>query len=114
MQVRRRCVCAAAAVADAPPSLGADARPDKNGRFGKFGGKYVPETLMPALEELEAAYEECKSDPAFQVRHAPCWPRHAPRGGAGAASPRERREMPHPRGSKRSVSGVLRTSWRPP
>ena len=36
------------------------------GRFGDFGGKYVPETLMPALDELEAAYLEARSDPQFQ------------------------------------------------
>nr|WP_199295374.1 MULTISPECIES: tryptophan synthase subunit beta [unclassified Trichocoleus] len=36
------------------------------GRFGRFGGKYVPETLMPALLELEAAFEEYRQDPAFQ------------------------------------------------
>ncbi len=36
------------------------------GRFGEFGGRYVPETLMPALEELEGAYEEVRKDPAFQ------------------------------------------------
>ena len=35
------------------------------GRFGRFGGRYVPETLMPALEELEAAYEEARDDPAY-------------------------------------------------
>ena len=37
----------------------------KRGYFGQFGGQYVPETLMPALHELEAAYEEAKEDPAF-------------------------------------------------
>jgi len=42
------------------------ARPDSLGRFGKFGGKYVPETLMPALSELEAAYEQYRNDPGFQ------------------------------------------------
>lgn len=42
------------------------ARPDSLGRFGKFGGKYVPETLMPALSELEAAYEQYRNDPSFQ------------------------------------------------
>ena len=42
-------------------------RPDASGRFGKYGGKYVPETLITALAELEAAYAEIKSDPAFQV-----------------------------------------------
>src|SRR5256712_7118641 len=38
----------------------------KKGYFGQFGGQYVPETLMPALHELEAAYDEAKADPAFQ------------------------------------------------
>lgn len=37
-----------------------------NGRFGKYGGKYIPETLVPAIEELESAYEKNKSDPEFQ------------------------------------------------
>lgn len=36
------------------------------GRFGVYGGRYVPETLMAALEELEAAYNEVKDDAAFQ------------------------------------------------
>lgn len=36
------------------------------GKFGKYGGKYVPETLAPAIEELESAYEKCKNDPEFQ------------------------------------------------
>ncbi|HKG94132.1 MAG TPA: tryptophan synthase subunit beta [Gemmatimonadaceae bacterium] len=34
-------------------------------RFGVFGGRYVPETLIPALDELEAAYETAMADPAF-------------------------------------------------
>jgi tryptophan synthase beta chain len=37
------------------------------GRFGAYGGRYVPETLMAALEELEHAYAEAKEDPAFQA-----------------------------------------------
>ncbi|NET02833.1 MAG: tryptophan synthase subunit beta [Sphaerospermopsis sp. SIO1G2] len=41
--------------------------PDKLGRFGRFGGKYVPETLMPALAELEAAYQQYRHDPNFQA-----------------------------------------------
>jgi tryptophan synthase beta chain len=36
------------------------------GKFGKYGGKYIPETLAPAVEELESAYEKYKSDPDFQ------------------------------------------------
>ncbi|MGD9715015.1 MAG: tryptophan synthase subunit beta [Thermomicrobiales bacterium] len=40
--------------------------PDDRGRFGRFGGQYAPETLMPALEELEAAWAEASVDPAYQ------------------------------------------------
>ena len=39
--------------------------PDALGHFGEFGGQYVPETLMPALAELEAAYEQYREDPEF-------------------------------------------------
>ncbi|RIX53497.1 tryptophan synthase subunit beta [Paenibacillus nanensis] len=41
--------------------------PDVNGRFGKFGGRYVPETLMNALLELEEAYTHYSKDPDFQA-----------------------------------------------
>ena len=40
-------------------------RPDVAGRFGEFGGSYAPETLMPALAELDAAFTEAWADPAF-------------------------------------------------
>ncbi len=40
--------------------------PDNLGRFGPYGGKYVPETLMPALAELEAAYSQYKDNAEFQ------------------------------------------------
>ncbi len=40
--------------------------PDKNGHFGKFGGRYVPETLMPALLELEQAYDHYRRDREFK------------------------------------------------
>jgi tryptophan synthase beta chain len=40
--------------------------PDERGYFGEFGGRFVPETLMPALEELTVAYREAMADPAFQ------------------------------------------------
>ncbi len=36
-------------------------------RFGEYGGQYVPEVLVPALQELEKAYEEARRDPAFQA-----------------------------------------------
>ncbi len=39
--------------------------PDARGRFGRFGGQYAPETLMPALEELEQAWIDAQADPAF-------------------------------------------------
>ncbi|MBF6416739.1 tryptophan synthase subunit beta [Nocardia cyriacigeorgica] len=39
--------------------------PDENGRFGAFGGRYVPEGLMPALLDLEQAYRRARADPAF-------------------------------------------------
>jgi tryptophan synthase beta chain len=41
--------------------------PDKRGYFGEFGGRFVPETLVPALDELSSAYETCKKDKSFWV-----------------------------------------------
>ena len=41
--------------------------PDKTGHYGKFGGMFVPETLMTPLLDLEQAYEEAKADPSFQA-----------------------------------------------
>jgi tryptophan synthase beta chain len=43
-----------------------EAIPDASGHFGKYGGKFVPETLMAALEELEQVYLKAKADPAFE------------------------------------------------
>jgi tryptophan synthase beta chain len=43
------------------------AYPDAEGRFGDFGGRYVPETLMPLVLDLERAYRAAKTDPAFQA-----------------------------------------------
>ncbi len=40
--------------------------PDERGRFGDYGGRFVPETLMPALAELEEAYREASQDTGFQ------------------------------------------------
>jgi tryptophan synthase beta chain len=42
--------------------------PDNLGRFGSFGGRFVPETLMDALNQLTLAYDESRADPAFQAR----------------------------------------------
>ena len=41
--------------------------PDEDGHFGLFGGRYVAETLMPLLRQVEASYDEAKNDPAFQA-----------------------------------------------
>jgi tryptophan synthase beta chain len=41
--------------------------PDARGRFGDYGGRFVPETLVPALDELEAAWRAARADPAFQA-----------------------------------------------
>jgi len=46
------------------PALPSESRP---GRFGVYGGRYVPETLMAALTELEHEYAVAKADPAFQA-----------------------------------------------
>ena len=42
-------------------------QPDINGFYGKFGGQFVPETLMTAVIELDKAYREAKADPSFQA-----------------------------------------------
>lgn len=44
--------------------------PDENGRFGLFGGRFVAETLMPLILELEQAYEAAKADPAYHAETA--------------------------------------------
>ena len=46
------------------------ALPDAQGHFGRFGGRFVPETLMAPLVELERAYTRARRDPAFQARLA--------------------------------------------
>ncbi|CAN5149385.1 tryptophan synthase subunit beta [soil metagenome] len=43
------------------------AMPDDEGRFGPYGGRFVAETLMPLVLELNTAYEACKADPSFQA-----------------------------------------------
>src|SRR5713101_2688472 len=40
--------------------------PDERGRFGPYGGQYIPETLMAAVAELEVAYREARADPEFE------------------------------------------------
>ncbi len=50
-----------------PQLTAVEVRPDKLGRFGRFGGKYVPETLMPALTELEEAFYTYRNEAEFQA-----------------------------------------------
>ena len=44
--------------------------PDAHGHFGPYGGKFVPETLVSALDELEREYEQARKDPAFRREFA--------------------------------------------
>ena len=48
----------------------ADVLPDETGHFGRFGGRFVPETLMHAIEELEQAYDASRNDEDFQAELA--------------------------------------------
>ncbi len=56
---------AASASAAAPAGAPVSQVPSPDGRFGRFGGRYVPETLVAALDELAAEYEAARRDPAF-------------------------------------------------
>src|SRR4051812_3301750 len=58
-------------VAAKPAPAAPESLPDATGHFGRYGGIFVPETLMTALAELTAAYEQARTDPAFQqeLRH---------------------------------------------
>lgn len=47
--------------------------PDEQGRFGDFGGRFVSETLMPLILDLEAEYEKAKTDPAFWAEMDYLW-----------------------------------------
>jgi tryptophan synthase beta chain len=49
------------------------AGPDERGRFGIYGGRFVSETLMPLILELEAEYERAKTDPAFWAEMEDLW-----------------------------------------
>jgi len=58
-------------IATKPAPVTTEQLPDATGHFGRYGGVFVPETLMTALAELTAVYEEARNDPAFQaeLRH---------------------------------------------
>ena len=48
------------------PAIEPDNLPNEMGRFGAYGGRFVPETLMGALEEMTVAYSDARSDQSFQ------------------------------------------------
>lgn len=52
------------------PAVQYNAYPDESGHFGPYGGKFVPETLMPALDELEEAYLQARNDKEFMAELA--------------------------------------------
>ena len=69
VSIARRNTVVRAAIVDQPKkSIKEVQRPDTTGRFGAYGGKYVPETLIPALLDLEREYAALATDQAFQVR----------------------------------------------
>jgi tryptophan synthase beta chain len=51
----------------APPANSLRNGPNERGRFGEFGGRFVAETLMPLILEVEKAYDAAKADPAFDA-----------------------------------------------
>jgi len=53
--------------------------PDERGRFGRYGGRFVPETMMRALEQLTEAYEAARNDPSFQQELDYYWREYAGR-----------------------------------
>jgi tryptophan synthase beta chain len=55
------------AAAEGGVPMGLMAEPTAGGRFGEFGGRYVPESLVPACAELEAAFREAWADPTFHA-----------------------------------------------
>ena len=62
------------------------AYPDVHGKFGEFGGRYVAETLMPLVLDLEAAYLASRTDNAFQAELADLMTHYVGRGGNWHAS----------------------------
>ena len=67
------------------------------GRFGIHGGQYIPETLMNAVIELEAAYDHYKNDPAFQAELTQLLNDYAGRPSRSTTRPRSRRTWAVPR-----------------
>jgi len=86
------------------PSL--TAVPDARGRFGAFGGRYVPETLIKALDQLEGEYASARADAAFQTELA-----HLLRTFVGRPTPLHRAEGLTRVAQERSRAGTAATIW---
>ena len=82
--------------------------PDATGHFGPYGGRFVPEALVAALDELTAAYEKARHDEAFQAELAGLL-RRTPAGRARSPTPAGSPSTPAARGSCSSA----RTSTTP-
>ncbi|MEL6445705.1 MAG: tryptophan synthase subunit beta [Bacteroidota bacterium] len=73
--------------------------PDERGRFGAFGGAFVPEILVPALEALKAAYAEAQADPAFQAEYHALLREYVGRPTALTLAPRLAERVAGPKGA---------------
>ncbi len=67
--------------------------PDEDGRFGDFGGRFVSETLMPLILDLEAEYEKAKNDPAFWAEMDDLWKHYVGRPSPLYFAPRVTEEL---------------------
>ena len=85
-------------------TVGRSALPDERGYFGAFGGRYVPETLMPALSELEEAYADAREDarPSARSSSGCC--------ATSSAGPRRSRARTASRGGSRAIARLASTS----
>ena len=70
--------------------------PDERGRFGDFGGRFVSETLMPLILDLEAEYEKAKTDPSFWAEMDDLWKHYVGRPSPLSDAPHAIRHAPHP------------------
>ncbi len=67
--------------------------PDEDGRFGNFGGRFVSETLMPLILDLEAEYEKAKNDPSFWAEMDDLWKHYVGRPSPLYFAPRVTEEL---------------------
>src|SRR5689334_15712877 len=63
----RSCTTSSSSMSEAGTATTGHRLPDERGHFGAYGGRFVPETLMPALEELESAWRASREESAFRA-----------------------------------------------